>query len=235
MTLRDETSYQEAIEVKKIYKHPSYVSPNLYNDIALLKLGRRVEYKFDKFGDSPECLDQGQNNTGRRVYQKAHGLTATGTHGEFLETGVTILSNKECAEIRRFNASSNVITRDKMPKALPIGLTSSVMCGLGAYSKDISAFRSACEGDSGAGILTKDKTGKTTMVGVTVGGVDCGKGIPSWYTRTYSYNKWIWCMLENDRILDRSIEDECKGEASDNLDNQLDIIKIEEYDDIFYF
>ena len=50
--------YKESIEIKKIYKHPNYVYPNLYNDIALLELGRRVKYDFDTFGDTPTCLDQ---------------------------------------------------------------------------------------------------------------------------------------------------------------------------------
>jgi len=33
----------------------------LYHDIAVVELGRRIEYNFDKFGDTPACLDQGQN------------------------------------------------------------------------------------------------------------------------------------------------------------------------------
>jgi V8-like Glu-specific endopeptidase len=217
LTLRDETSHKEVIEVKKTYSHPAYVQTKLYADIALLKLGRRVEYKFDKFGDTPECLDQGQNNTGRRVYQKAYGLTETGIKGEFLETGVTILSNTECVAILQYNVSKSVEGQRKIRKALPFGLTSSLMCGLGAYSNDIGHFRDTCKGDSGAGILTKDKTGKSTLIGVASGGVDCFNGIPGWYTRTAFYNKWIRCMIENDRILDRSIEDECIEEASENF------------------
>ena len=27
----------------------------------MVELGRRIEYNFDKFGDTPACLDQGQN------------------------------------------------------------------------------------------------------------------------------------------------------------------------------
>ena len=41
-------------------------------------------------------------------------------------------------------------------------------------------------------------------------------------------------MIESDRILDRSIEDECKEEASDDIPNtQLDIIQDARYDDVF--
>ena len=57
-TLRDGTPYKELVEVKRVYKHPLYSFPRLYNDIALLELGRRIEYDHDRFGDSPSCIDR---------------------------------------------------------------------------------------------------------------------------------------------------------------------------------
>ena len=50
------------MEIKKVYSHPSYSYPSLYTDIAVVELGRRVEYDFKKFGDSPTCLDQGDRD-----------------------------------------------------------------------------------------------------------------------------------------------------------------------------
>ena len=55
---RDNTIFKEQIEIKKVYQHPSYVYPKLYNDIAVVELGRRIVYDFKKFGDTPTCLDQ---------------------------------------------------------------------------------------------------------------------------------------------------------------------------------
>ena len=45
-TLRDNTIYKENIEMKKVYKHPNYVYGLLYDDIALVQLGRRISYNF---------------------------------------------------------------------------------------------------------------------------------------------------------------------------------------------
>ena len=59
---RDNTQYRELVEIKKAYMHPSYAYPSLYTDIAVVELGRRVEYDFKKFGDTPTCLDQGDRD-----------------------------------------------------------------------------------------------------------------------------------------------------------------------------
>ena len=37
--------------------------PNLYNDIAVLELGRRIAYDYDTFGDTPSCLNVGKFDT----------------------------------------------------------------------------------------------------------------------------------------------------------------------------
>ena len=61
-TLRENTVHRETVEIKNVFKHPLYKYPKLYDDIALLELGRRVEYNYKKFGDSPSCVDQGNIN-----------------------------------------------------------------------------------------------------------------------------------------------------------------------------
>ena len=47
-TIRAGTQFKETIEIKRIYRHPNYVYPQLYNDIALLELGRRIHYDYDQ-------------------------------------------------------------------------------------------------------------------------------------------------------------------------------------------
>ena len=56
-TIRDLTRYKSVVEIKKVYRHPLYKAPSLYNDLAVGEFGRRLEYDFDKFGDSPTCLN----------------------------------------------------------------------------------------------------------------------------------------------------------------------------------
>ena len=45
---REGTFYKDEIELKKIHKHPNYIYPNLYDDIAVVELGRRIEFDFEK-------------------------------------------------------------------------------------------------------------------------------------------------------------------------------------------
>ena len=47
--------------------HPEYRFPELHSDIALIELGRRVEFKLDEFGDTPTCLDKGLDLPGKLV------------------------------------------------------------------------------------------------------------------------------------------------------------------------
>ena len=126
-TIRAGTHYNEIIEIKRIYKHPGYTFPNLYNDVAVLELGRRVEYQYDKFGDTPTCIDKGLFTKEDKVATvQGFGLTETGTKGALLETNVTVISNQRCVEVLRSNTSDNSQNsknvKDKIIRALPVGL-----------------------------------------------------------------------------------------------------------------
>ena len=46
--IRAGTPYEELVEIRKVYRHPRYKFPRLYNDVALLELGRRIEYDFKR-------------------------------------------------------------------------------------------------------------------------------------------------------------------------------------------
>ena len=52
-TLRDGTPFREVVEIKRVYQHPNYQYPKLYDDIAVVELGRRIAYDYDKVGN---CL-----------------------------------------------------------------------------------------------------------------------------------------------------------------------------------
>ena len=93
-TVRDGTKHVEIVEVKRVYTHPGYRYNVAYDDVAVLELGRRVEYGFEKFGDTPTCMDQGLfEKEGRLATVQGFGLTEDGTKGELLEANVTVISN----------------------------------------------------------------------------------------------------------------------------------------------
>ena len=95
--------YKESIEIKKIYKHPNYVYPNLYNDIALLELGRRVKYDFDTYGDTPTCLDQVGCGYAPPPILRVGG-------------GVTLLLIYDVHSGREFGRGQNMAARNLKPK-----------------------------------------------------------------------------------------------------------------------
>ena len=195
-TIRDGTPYNEIIEIKRIYKHPLYTFPNLYNDVAVLELGRRVEYQYDKFGDTPTCIDKGLFTKEDKVATvQGFGLTETGTKGALLETNVTVISNQRCAQVLQSNTSDNINARKKILKALPVGLEYGIICAEGIYNEEKGIYSGSCKGDSG-GPLTQVDSGRTTLIGIVSGGIDCGKGFPGWYTRVEHFKTWIQCVID---------------------------------------
>ena len=81
--IRDGTKYQEKINVRRILIHPDYKFPSLYSDIALVEFARRIEYDYDKFGDSPSCFGTGKNLDGRLAITEGYGFTEHGEKKEY--------------------------------------------------------------------------------------------------------------------------------------------------------
>ena len=52
------TPFEETVEIRKVYRHPDYRYPRLYNDVAVLELGRRIEYDFERSYYIPHFLKQ---------------------------------------------------------------------------------------------------------------------------------------------------------------------------------
>ena len=197
-TIRDNTNHLELIEIKRVYKHPNYKYPNLYDDVAVLELGRRIEYDFDKFGDTPSCLDQGIDITDKIATVQGYGTTETGTKGKLLETNVTVISNQMCKEILNANITgpNGDNNRKKILQALPLGLNYGLLCAQGIFKEDKKIYTGSCKGDSGGPLTQRDEKDRTTLIGIVSGGIDCGKGYPGWYTRVEYYKEWIQCIID---------------------------------------
>lgn len=73
-TTEDNTQVQE-FSVAKVFRHPGYVFPAHYNDIALLQLDRDV--KFDGYV-RPACLHVEQDIPARQPEATGWGLTDWG-------------------------------------------------------------------------------------------------------------------------------------------------------------
>jgi len=215
----DNRGFQELIGWKKVYSHPNYVFPRLYDDIALVQLGRRIPYNFTKFGDTPTCMDQGKySSPGKLATVQGFGKTEKGETGNLLEADVTIISNEACKEQFEKNITSlqnKAVVSSNLCKALPFGLKSSLLCVQGIQN-DEGTFTGSCEGDSGGPLTTQDRENKRTLVGLVSGGLGCGLGFPGWYTKVEYYKDWIDCIIQMSLRFDdnkEDVENACKGRA----------------------
>ena len=61
---------------------------------------RRIIYDFDKYGDSPSCLEERDNIDDTAAITQGFGITEAGKiPNKNLETNVTIISNQECYDL----------------------------------------------------------------------------------------------------------------------------------------
>jgi len=200
-TIRDNTQNKELIEMKKAYIHPHYTYPSLYDDIAVVELGRRIVYDYDKFGDSPFCLDQGEKTFYEEIATvQGYGLTEDGVNGDLLETNVTIINNQQC--LRQFESNiTNTLNKatilTQLCKALPTGLNDGFLCAQGIQSdEDPLLFSGSCKGDSGGPLIGNGLEDKRTLIGIVSGGLGCGEGYPGWYTKVAFHKDWISCIID---------------------------------------
>ena len=184
------------MEIKKVYKHPLYTYPNLYNDVAVVELGRRIDYDFDKFGDSPICLDKpDQNHEGEIATVQGYGVKADGSRGRLLEANVNVISNELCKEYFNYNSTLDKAIKRKIDTALPNGLNYGLLCAQGKQNKK-GIFSGACKGDDGGPLTVQDRKDRKTLIGIVSGGVGCGRGIPGWYTKVSFFYPWIDCVIQ---------------------------------------
>lgn len=165
---------ENIFKLDKIFIHPDFIRRKAYNDIALIKLQKTVDFTpLIK----PACLTTLQTNyelqaTGWGDTHKRQNMT------DILQT-VTLdrLDNLKCSEI------------PFVQEKLPGGLRESQMCAVSSEYKD------TCQGDSGGPIQELIFTKKLhNIVGITSRGVRpyCGRpDIPGIYTRVSSYLPWI--------------------------------------------
>ena len=121
---------------------------------------------------------------------------------------MTVITNQECRDMLRHNATQRRLVKNKVKKALPGGLRG-LFCSQGELSEE-GVFKATCKGDSGGPLTTGDPHNqqRNTLIGIVSGGAGCGQGVPAWYTNMAYHANWFNC------ILDKSIEYLAEGEFS---------------------
>ncbi|KAF2896312.1 hypothetical protein ILUMI_09875 [Ignelater luminosus] len=166
------------IKAKEIISHPLYNSKNKYNDIALIRLEKKIQFTdYIK----PICLSSPlltPPNSGTVMTSTGWGLTEEAKYSEvLLKVKLPIVSKDIC---------SSTIGRYQRP----IGLHQ--LCAGGELGKDV------CVGDIGAPLMRIYEDKENHKMNwyqdgiVSWGALGCAnKGYPSVYTKIADYFEWI--------------------------------------------
>ncbi|KAJ8961832.1 hypothetical protein NQ318_021447, partial [Aromia moschata] len=168
-------SDHQDIEVDRVIQNPNYNSPSSYNDIALVRLRRRVQFSASVL---PACL-----NTASNVNLATNTFIALGwgktdfagpTSDDLLKVDLRMVNRNDC--------SKSYKTEEKLSDGIRDAIQ---LCAGGELQKD------TCQGDSGGPL--EYKNGKFHyIVGVTSFGKACGiTKTPGVYTRVSAFIPWI--------------------------------------------
>ena len=104
-------------------------------------LERKIVYDYDKYGDTPTCLNDQFDISGKNATAQGFGITETGEQRKVeegrilnLENTVITMSNEECCQWIKNNASS--FDAEGEIAELPQGLSRYILCTRGYPSFD---------------------------------------------------------------------------------------------------
>ncbi|XP_055594342.1 venom protease-like [Uranotaenia lowii] len=174
----NDEAFPEDFNVAELFPHPEYRMATQYNDIALLKLDRKVI--FSPY-IRPICLPQSEVLKNRKAIATGWGTIGYGesTSPVLLKVVLDMFSHEECSPQFEPNRKLKDGIRPE----------SQICAGSRNSSKD------TCQGDSGGPLQIYNDENvycTYTIIGVTSFGKYCGlAGTPGVYTKVYSYISWI--------------------------------------------
>ncbi|XP_063229582.1 brachyurin-like [Bacillus rossius redtenbacheri] len=157
----------------EIFVHPRWNRTAKQNDIALIKLSKKLQFN---------ALIQPVKLPARSQQAETYtGLQATAIGWGFTEDGSPIMSDKQrCVTVP-------VISNCNCSAQLGVAnIAESQICTSGAGGKN------PCTGDSGGPLVLRGADGDYTQVGVvSFGNYECAAGLPNVYTRVSGFLDWI--------------------------------------------
>ncbi|XP_031626099.1 apolipophorins-like [Contarinia nasturtii] len=173
----------ENYRIEEIKKHPNYSRLTMKNDIALIRVTKRISFKYNI---SPACLQTDVNDIHVDVPLIVTGWGRTtdknlNTSNILMKTQLKTMPLSEC--------NKTLSKWNKIAKLSPYqdGISHGQYC---AY--DPQARNDSCQGDSGGPLqYYSDSTFVATVVGIVSFGESCGTAWPAIYTRIAYYIDWI--------------------------------------------
>ncbi|GAB6020193.1 hypothetical protein CHUAL_002915 [Chamberlinius hualienensis] len=164
-------------EVLSVTVHAKFKFPELYNDIALVKIDGLAKYS-----DSikPICLPDNEDDLKEplNLFILGWGAKQAG------ESSSSILQEAEIEVVPASLCNTILSKIGALPVSFPKGINNQILCGGGSGTD-------ACQGDSGGpAIALIDDV--WLQFGIVCGGIGCGvPGNPGIYTRVSEYITWI--------------------------------------------
>jgi len=174
-----DTKLAETFKVESFVYHKKYDPETTNNDIALLKLEKKID--FSKYGGtvSPVCLPEAPRKYyGKSVTVSGWGLLEDGgkqAH-KLMEVDLEVIWMRECREGFKYN---------------PSWITSRMMC---TFAKgDDGEVQDACQGDSGGPLVRLNQTrGRYEQVGVVSWGIGCASPkYPGVFVKLSHFLLWV--------------------------------------------
>ncbi|XP_026808326.1 serine protease snake-like [Rhopalosiphum maidis] len=161
--------------------HPNYKPPSLYNDIALFRLERDVD--FSPFV-RPICLNTDHSLRPPAIIATGWGRTDTAesVSSKLLKVSINTIPTKQCDQSYLYMANRN--------QKLSRGIVDDLMLCTG----NPEGGNDTCTGDSGGPIqiIHNKYMCMYSQIGITsFSGVYCGTDTPGVYTRVSNYISWI--------------------------------------------
>ncbi|ETN65690.1 CLIP-domain serine protease subfamily C [Anopheles darlingi] len=175
---KTDEAFPEDYDVSERIPHPEYKQSSHYNDIALIKLSRKVI--FTPY-IRPICLPLQANGPQKRAIASGWGAIGFGQEksSSLLKVTLDLFSHDECKDL--FEETRKLRTG--------VNATTQMCAGSRNSTKD------TCQGDSGGPLQVYNDANvycTYTVIGVTSFGQNCGlAGVPAIYTRVFSYLSWI--------------------------------------------
>ncbi|XP_015436832.1 PREDICTED: venom protease-like [Dufourea novaeangliae] len=183
----------QRIPISDIIIHPKYRIRTVYNDVAILKLKKKVELSNTV---KPICLQTRSLNTINMTSNTslvvlgwgATSLDSEGSNRLMRTPSLSIVGIKECNK----SYSGFSISR------LTNGIDDNMICVIDSDSNRLS---DSCLGDSGGPLVMLAESGDS-VIGITAFGSSCGSTIPSIYMAVHRYLDWIeehvWPSVNNE-------------------------------------
>ncbi|ODN00461.1 Serine protease 42 [Orchesella cincta] len=178
VSTNDEPDPYAEVTVEKIAIHPDFNNATLFNDIAVIKLSKPLNFSSNI---RPVCLPSNKNPLDRNASRRQCVVTGWGRVSEtspfsivLKEIVVPTWGYNECETQLRKNFGTSY----KLPET--------AVCA-GETGHD------ACDGDGGGGLVCYDQERKVwELVGTVSFGIGCGRGnTPGVYTNVGFYNNWV--------------------------------------------